>query len=276
MKIKRMLSIAAAIMLTLSMAACANESSSAQSEEGSSAVKVEDKKDESSSTDESETDDESSEEEYTAPEVERNESVIKFSNGGGVYENEFDLTLEGEGTIYYTLDGSDPAVSKTRIEYSDKISVMSREGDANIVSAVDPTLISGNFNSIDFGEKGYVCSKKAPEDSAVDKCTVIRAAALGSDGKYSLTSTETYYIGKASDHIEGLEESVKAMGTPLAVVTMMTFLTARGGYTSRATCLMRLFRRRLHRTALTLTKSLQGGLRQTTTREAESGKGSAT
>ena len=220
MKIKRMLSIAAAIMLTLSMAACANESSSAQSEEGSSAVKVEDKKDESSSTDESETDDESSEEEYTAPEVERNESVIKFSNGGGVYENEFDLTLEGEGTIYYTLDGSDPAVSKTRIEYSDKISVMSREGDANIVSAVDPTLISGNFNSIDFGEKGYVCSKKAPEDSAVDKCTVIRAAALGSDGKYSLTSTETYYIGKASDHIEGLEESVKAMGTPLAVVSI--------------------------------------------------------
>lgn len=217
MKIKRMLCLAVALLMALSVTACANSSSSAGGE-SSSAVKVEDKSD-SSKEDNSKTE-ESSKEEYVAPQAERNESAVTFSNEGGVYESEFDLTLEGEGTIYYTLDGSDPAVSDTRIEYTDKISIKSREGEANVVSAVDPTLFSGNFNSIDYGEKGYVCSKKAPADSAVDKCTVIRAAALGSDGKYSATSTETYYIGKASDHIEGIDESVKAMGTPLAVVSI--------------------------------------------------------
>ena len=128
MKIKRTLSALTAMLMAFSMAACANGGSSESGEESSSsAVKVEDKGD--SSKDESSDDDESGKAEpYTAPEVERNESAVTFSNAGGVYESEFDLTLEGEGTIYYTLDGSDPAVSDTRIEYSDKISIKSREG----------------------------------------------------------------------------------------------------------------------------------------------------
>ena len=224
MNSKRAISVLAAVLLTFSLAACGGSSSSSESTAGenSSAVKVENKADkaDSSKTDESTADD-SSGEAAPAPEVERNESEVKFSAAGGVYDSAFDLTLDcGEGQIYYTTDGSDPAVSDTRIEYKDKVEIKSREGDANVVSAVSPTLISGNFNDIDYGEKKYVCSKDAPADDKVDKCTVIRAAALDKDGKYSKTSTETYYIGKAEDHIDGLAESVKAMNTPLAVVSI--------------------------------------------------------
>lgn len=226
MSSKKILGLMLAIILTFSISGCANsssssDSSSASSSDSSSSVKVEDKKeDESSKGDESSTD-ESSAADTTAEDIERNESTVKFSAQSGVYESAFDLTLDcGEGTIYYTLDGSDPAASDTRIEYKDKIEIKDRTGDKNVVSAVSPTLFSGNFNEVDFTEKMYVCSKDAPADDKVDKCTVVRAAALDKDGKYTPTSTETFYIGKAEDHIKGLAESTKAMNTPLAVVSI--------------------------------------------------------
>ena len=224
MKLRKTLSAIIALTLACSMSACSKGSSSDESSsaDSSSAVKTEDKK-ESSDTKDNESkpddDDKSSDE----PEIERNESRVKFSAEGGVYEKEFDLTLDcGEGTVYYTTDGSDPATSDTRIEYTDKIAIKSREGDKNVVSAVSPTLISGNFNEIDYAEKTFVCTKEAPADDKVDKCTVIRSAAQDKEGKWSPTETQTYYIGKAEDHIQGLAESAKACGGTLAVVSIST------------------------------------------------------
>lgn len=228
MKLKKALSLTTALIITFSMAACSNSGSSDSSSaagESSSAVKVEDKAD-SSKADDSKSDDSSEKDEDGDSKldvIERNEAQVKFSAEGGVYDSAFDLTLDcGEGTVYYTTDGSDPATSETRQEYKDKIEIKSREGDKNVVSAVDPTLISGNFNKIDFDAKTFVCEKQAPADDKVDKCTVIRAAAQDKDGKWSPTGTQTYYIGKAEDHIDGLADSAKACGGSLAVVSIST------------------------------------------------------
>ncbi len=227
MYLKRSLSIALAIIMTAASVGCSSSDSSSAPDESSSAVKSE-KKDESkaddSSSESDETADDSSQGDSSSgikADVQRNESEVKFSQSGGVYGEEFELEITADsGKLYYTTDGSDPATSATRTEYTDKISIKDRTGDANVVSAVSPTLISGNFNNIDYGEGTYVCEKKAPADDAVDKCTVIRACSQADDGTFSKTVTESYYIGKAEDHIEGLADSVKAMGTSLAVISI--------------------------------------------------------
>lgn len=239
MELKRIFAFVLAAVMTASAAGCASSEGSSVGDESSSKVKVEKKEDKQKADDSSveqdeskpddtkpDASDETGEDDNSStpelkPDVQRNESTLTFSQAGGVYGEEFELEINAEsGKLYYTLDGSDPAVSGTRIEYTDKISIKSREGDANVVSAVSPTLISGNFNEINYGEGGYVCTKKAPEDSAVDKCTVVRACAEADDGTFTKTVTETYYIGTAEDHIKGLAESTEASGTSLAVISI--------------------------------------------------------
>ncbi|WP_028511086.1 CotH kinase family protein [Ruminococcus sp. NK3A76] len=237
MKKTRTLSLVMALAITFSLAGCNrsySSSGSSSASDSSSSVKTEDKPD-TSSDDESSADDSSKDDDSSA-DAERNESRVKFSAEGGVYDKAFDLTLDcGEGKVYYTTDGSDPAASSTRMEYTDKIEIKSRAGDKNVVSAVSPTLISGNFNKIDYESKTFVCEKEAPADDKVDKCTVIRASAQDKDGKWSPTETQTYYIGTAEEHIKGLAESAKACGGTLAVVSISTdfdnfFDSAKGIY----------------------------------------------
>lgn len=226
MKIKKFSALITALVLSFPIASCSDKSSSPDSD--SSSVTVSDKADSSSqdnSSEDSDTAPSDADDDTPLPDdiqvIERAEGEVTFSHSGGVYDDEIELTLESDaGAVYYTTDGSDPAISDTREEYTGSIKISSRENDKNVVSAVDPTLISANFNELDLNEKGYVCDKKAPSDEKVDKCTVIRAAALAEDGKYTATTGETYYIGSPEEHIKGLADSVKAMGTELAVISI--------------------------------------------------------
>lgn len=146
---------------------------------------------------------------------------LAFSNYTGVYEKEFYLTMDAyeEGAeIYYTLDGSNPKVSETTVKYGDAVLVESRENADNVVSAVDPVLFSGSFNYT--SKNTFKCEIDAPENSAVDKCTVIRAVAKYADGTFSEEVSATYFIGTMEEHIKGLAESCKAAGTSLAVVSI--------------------------------------------------------
>ena len=146
-------------------------------------------------------------------------SEVVFSRQGGVYDEEFELELTSKGTIYYTTDGSDPSESDTSIKYDGEIKVADRSGDANIVSAVSPTLFCTNFSDYS-KDDGLICRIDAPSDDAVDKCTVIRAAAKDSAGNWSAVTTQTYFIGSTTDHIDGIEANCKASGSTLAVISI--------------------------------------------------------
>ncbi len=146
---------------------------------------------------------------------------VTFSAAGGVYEEPFSLELTAEeGTIYYTTDGSDPTNSETRCVYESSITVEDRKDSANVIAAVDPVLFCGNFNEPLSDGKGFSCRITAPADSAVDKCSIIRAVAQTIDGTYGHVAAATYFIGTTQEHIQGLAKSVAAAGSSLAVISI--------------------------------------------------------
>lgn len=145
-----------------------------------------------------------------------------FSADSGIFPENFTLTIgvpDGY-TVRYTTDGSDPATSNTAAVYTDGIPISDRKQDKNVVSAVEPLLISGNFNRPTVSKDDFFCVAGAPEDSAVDKCTVIRAALVDNSGTVISTKSATYFIGTTEDHIQGLAESCSASGTSLAVISI--------------------------------------------------------
>lgn len=155
-------------------------------------------------------------------EIKLNDSEVSFSSESGLYSDAFklELTCSSAENIYYTTDGSDPRTSDTRVLYDAPIEITDRENDDNIVSAVDPLLFSGNYSKYDYNSKSFESTVKAPDNSDVDKCTVIKAAAESDDGSYSQSFTQTFYIGTPEEHIQGLKESCEASGTTLAVVSI--------------------------------------------------------
>lgn len=157
----------------------------------------------------------------TLPEAQL-EAPVLFSMQSGIFSEAFELTLASEeaGEIYYTLDGSDPASSDTAMLYEAPIRITDRSGDANVVSAVDPILFSGNYNYVHDSGYKFECKISAPEDSAVDKCTTVRAVLKKADGTYDYAGAATYFIGTPEEHIKGLVESCAAAGQPLAVISI--------------------------------------------------------
>jgi len=105
----------------------------------------------------------------------------------GFYENVegLELTLESEGTIYYTLDSSDPTTSKTAIVYDGPIKMYDRSIDENVYSKYqhDNTAYSIQL------QNNYVASKNKN-----DKVTVVRAVAKLDDGSISPVVTKTFLV----------------------------------------------------------------------------------
>ena len=148
--------------------------------------------------------------------------AVSFSKESGTYSEEFSLELESdiEGTIYYTTDGSDPSVSDTAKEYSGAIKITDRKSDKNMIAAVEPALFDAAHDSPEKGRESFSNSMKAPDDSAVDKCTVIRASVKDKSGSFSKAATATYFINDMSDHVKGIKESCEASGQDLAVISI--------------------------------------------------------
>ncbi len=151
------------------------------------------------------------------------EGDVTLSAASGVYGWPFELQLSTKiknGEIYYTLDGSDPVSSETAIRYTQPIKVTERNGDANVVSAVEPVLIAGSYNKVKNDKSGFVSTLSVPSSEAVDKCTVVRAVVKTSDGSVSEENSATYFIGTMEEHIQGIVESCEAAGSTLAVVSI--------------------------------------------------------
>lgn len=148
--------------------------------------------------------------------------TVEASQGSGIYAEGFDLELTSTdgATIYYTTDGSDPMMSDTAMTYSSAIPVADRSGEANVVSAVDPQLFSGNYVNVNSTGDGFDCYVNAPSDDAVDKIVTLRAVACDADGVYGPETTLCYFLGTMEEHIEGIAESCAASGQDLAVISI--------------------------------------------------------
>ncbi len=220
--IKKFLCIALSICISAAcLSACADENSSSASDSGSSAASSEKSSEADSKKEDSSDEKKEDKKDKKDKKEEEEKSSVLFSQPSGVYKDAFSLELSSEsGDIYYTTDGSDPSTSDTRIKYEGAIDIKDRKGDPNVVSAVEPELISGNFVKYDRKNKTFTSTVSAPTDDKVDKCSVINAVAELSEGEYSEICTATYFIGTPEEHIQGIKESCEAMGTDLAVISI--------------------------------------------------------
>ncbi len=122
-------------------------------------------------------------------------SDFSFSKASGFYGTDFALSVTAPAgtTVYYTLDGSDPATSSSAQVYSGPVTVKDRSQEPNI------------YANYEEGETDISVSRgigfRKPSFN-VDKATVVRAAAKGQDGKFSSTVSATYFItsGKLSQY----------------------------------------------------------------------------
>ncbi len=211
--IKKILCILTSLTLCLGMlTSCADSSSSSSGTASVSSTQSSGK--DSSSGEKDKKDNNKTKEEEKAS--------VDFSQKSGVYAEAFSLELSTtlDGEIYYTTDGSDPSTSDTAVKYEGAIEIKDRKGDANVVSAVGPEEISGNFVKWKSRDKVFESTVSAPDDDTVDKCSVINAAVKGSDGSFSPVAAATYFIGTPEEHIQGIKESCEAMGTDLAVISI--------------------------------------------------------
>lgn len=158
----------------------------------------------------------------TGAEVELGGKNIAFSHAGGFYESEFELGMGAPDgcMIYYTLDGSDPRNSETRMQYTETVKIGSRSDDENVVSAVDPELFDTAWCRYNRSQKKLVTKVSVPDKADVDKCTVVKACSVDKNGSCSEVYSAAYFIGSVSEHIEGISAYCEAAGMPLAVLSI--------------------------------------------------------
>ena len=118
---------------------------------------------------------------------------ITFSSDSGFYEDEFSLTLSlnTEGTIYYTLDGNTPVVgSENTFEYNSPIVIKDASENDNTNSM--RTDVSAGFLVDEKGKQLYEFKQPGYK---IDKATVLTAKAFFDDGAESEAYTKTYFVG---------------------------------------------------------------------------------
>ena len=114
-------------------------------------------------------------------------SAPTFSLSSGFYDasQTHTLTLSASGEIYYTTDGSDPAVSGTAIRYQNPITLRDRSSEPNQLAAMqyEDNSTQSIMLKTRYRAPGY----------PVEKGNVIRAAARSGDS-WSKTVTNTYFV----------------------------------------------------------------------------------
>lgn len=121
---------------------------------------------------------------------------LSFSHTSGFYNHDIDLSISAlEGTIYYTLDGSDP--TDQSIPYSAPIHLSDASDNHNLYSTrtdVSTGFYNEYVNNYSVDEApGY----KSPIYN-VDKCNLVKAIVYHFDGSTSSIKTASYFIDYAS------------------------------------------------------------------------------
>jgi Cellulose or protein binding domain./CotH protein. len=115
-------------------------------------------------------------------------NLPKFSMESGFYEekNGLTLTLTGEGTIYYTLDSSNPTTSNTAQTYSSPIKLYDRSVDENVISK------HGHQDNSPFSTT--LQNPYTPSNAKFDKLNIVRAAVKLADGTWSPVITKSFIV----------------------------------------------------------------------------------
>ncbi|MCQ2433844.1 MAG: CotH kinase family protein [Oscillospiraceae bacterium] len=113
----------------------------------------------------------------------------EFSKSSRFYSGTQSLTLTVPTgcKVYYTLDGSDPTTSTSKIEYNNAISITDGTDRTNSLAACDDFWIGNKYSKEPF----------VPSKENVPKGTVIKAVAVPTDGSEpSKVVTNTYFVDK--------------------------------------------------------------------------------
>lgn len=113
----------------------------------------------------------------------------KFSMEAGFYEAKDGLSLtlsSSEGTVYYTLDSSDPTTSSTAKAYNGAIRMYDRSIEPNVYSMYQHQENSPFSTTL---KDNYIAST-----NKVDKLTIVRAAVKKSDGTFGPVITKSYIV----------------------------------------------------------------------------------
>lgn len=126
----------------------------------------------------------------------KKENPIVFSHESGFYDEPFELSLRcGGGTIYYTLDGTEP--DNTSLKYDESIHIADATVNENVYSRITDTSIGYQYDRA----KQYFVSLATPWYTVpgfnVDKCNVVKACCYDKNGKRSNTVTKIYFVGFA-------------------------------------------------------------------------------
>lgn len=125
-------------------------------------------------------------------------------------------------SIYYTTDATAPVYGSSRL-YTEPIDLGSLPENPNKASAVSPSLFDMNSGHTYYDiESGTVKNwLSPPKEDEVDKCTVIRAIGVDSDGNTVTSSAGTFFSGDIREHIEGVSEAAEGFGEPLMIVSII-------------------------------------------------------
>lgn len=117
------------------------------------------------------------------------EKVIFFSQETGFYEDQISLVLSSQlnGTIYYTLDGSEP--TDHSLKYQKPITLAKSSSIKNMIS---------DIRNITILEDTYFPNYN------VDKCQAVKAIEYYEDGDKSDTFVNYYFIGVNEEHYADL------------------------------------------------------------------------
>lgn len=117
----------------------------------------------------------------------------EFSEAGGFFSEEFDLTISGweNTTLLYTLDGSDPCTSPTAVEYSSPIHIYDNTSEPNLYSAYTNMTTLEKFQSV--------------PDFPVDKGLIVRAVTRDDAGNYSKVISNSYFVGERAPYFSTLK-----------------------------------------------------------------------
>lgn len=133
-------------------------------------------------------------------------SDILFSKESGFYDDEFDLELySSKGTIYYTLDGSEP--DNNSILYTGPIHINDASNNENVHSARTDVSTGFYVDLINEYSTADPCYEVPCE--LVDKATIVRAVVYyDSQDIYSDIKTKSYFVGYNS---KDLYDNVKVI-----------------------------------------------------------------